>query len=205
MYVKSVNAGKKVHVSEMPEDCPLSEESRWHALYVRSRHEKSVHAQLDGKSEDVFLPLYSTKRKWADRWKTVTLPLFPGYVFCRFDANTRSSVLATSGVIDLVRIGTQPAAIHEHEIEAIQRVVSSSLQAEPCADLITGAPVMLSEGPLKGMSGTLMEVRKSLRLVVSVELLRRSVLVEIDRDWVITSSAPTFLRHIEPRTALIPN
>src|ERR1700730_16216328 len=132
----------------MPEVYPLSEEStpRWHALYVRSRHEKSVHAQLDGKSEDVFLPLYSTKHKWADRWKTVSLPLFPGYVFCRFDANRRSSVLATSGVIDVVRVGSQPAVINAWEIEAIQRVVKSPLPAEPYCDLVKGEQVMMSDG-----------------------------------------------------------
>jgi transcription antitermination factor NusG len=157
---------------------------RWYALYVRSRHEKSVHAQLDAKSEDAFLPLYCGKHKWADRWKKVSLPLFPGYVFCRFDANRRSSVLATSGVIDVVRIGSQPAAIDACEVEAIRRVVKSSLPTEPHAGLIKGAPVMMSDGPLKGMSGTLMEVRKGLRLVISIELLRRSVLIEIDQDWV---------------------
>jgi transcription antitermination factor NusG len=158
----------------------------WHALFVRSRHEKSVHAQLDAKSEDVFLPLYRRKHKWADRWKLVDLPLFPGYVFCRFDPSKRSSVLATSGVIDLVRIGSQPAIIDEFEIEAIQRVVRSPLLAEPYPDLVKGEQVMMSDGPLKGLTGTLMEVRKGLRLVISVELLRRSVLIEIDRDWVVS-------------------
>jgi transcription antitermination factor NusG len=157
----------------------------WHALYVRSRHEKSVYAQLDAKAAGVFLPLYSKKQKWADRWKIVQLPLFPGYVFCRFDASQRSSVLATSGVIDVVRTGSQPAAIDECEIEAIHRVVQSPLLSEPFPDLVKGSRVMMSDGPLKGLTGTLMEVRKSFRLVISVELLRRSVLIEIDRDWVV--------------------
>ena len=159
---------------------------QWHALFVRSRHEKSVHAQLEAKSEDVFLPLYRRKHRWADRWKLVELPLFPGYVFCRFESNRRSSVLATSGVIDVVRFGAQPATIDESEIEAIQRVVESPLLAEPYADLVKGEKVMMCDGPLKGMTGTLMEVRKGLRLVISVELLRRSVLIEIDRDWVVS-------------------
>jgi transcription antitermination factor NusG len=159
----------------------------WHALYVRSRHEKSVYAQLDAKEEEAFLPLYSRKQKWADRWKTVELPLFPGYVFCRFDANRRYSVLATSGVIDVVRTGSQPAPIHAGDIEAIQRIVKSPLLTEPLPDLVAGEKVIMSDGPLKGLTGTLMEVRKGFRLVVSIELLRRSVLVEIDRDWVVSS------------------
>jgi len=159
---------------------------RWYALYVRSRHEKTVHAQLSSKSEDVFLPVYSSRHKWADRWKTVSLPLFPGYVFCRFDSDRRSSVMTTSGIIDVVRNGSQPAAIDSCEIEALKRVVASPLLMEPYADIVPGEAVTMSDGPLKGLSGTLMEVRKGLRLVVSVQLLRRSVLIEIDRDWVVS-------------------
>ena len=90
-------------VTERPEACP-----KWYALQVRSRHEKKVHAHLQAKSQDVFLPLYRASHKWADRRKTVHLPMFPGYVFCRFDTTLRHSVLATSGVIDIVRVGTGP-------------------------------------------------------------------------------------------------
>ncbi len=168
----------------------------WHALFVRSRHEKSVHAQLDAKSEEAFLPLYCRKHKWADRWKSVELPLFPGYVFCRFDSNRRSSVLATPGVIDVVRVGSRPATIDPSEIEAIQRVVKSPLLTDPHDDLVKGQKVMMSDGPLKGLTGTLVEDRRGLRLVISVELLRRSILIEIDRDWVVSSelSTPAYSR-----------
>ena len=159
-------------------------EDQWYALHVRSRHEKSVWSQLESKAHEVFLPLYSSRQKWADRWKTVSFPLFPGYVFCRFNNQKRSSVLTTSGVIDVVRVGSQPAAIDSHQIEAIQRVLESQLPAES-HDLIQGEPVTMSEGPLKGLAATLVEVRNGVRLVVSIELLRRSVLVEIDRDWVV--------------------
>jgi transcription antitermination factor NusG len=160
-------------------------EKQWYALYVRSRHEKLVEAQLEAKQHHVFLPLYAQKHKWADRWKMVSLPLFPGYVFCQFNPVSRSSVLATSGVIDVVRTGSEPSPIGIGEIEAIQRVVKSSLLTEPYAGLVKGDAVMMSEGPLAGLTGTLMEIRSSPRLVISVELLCRSVLVEIDRDWVI--------------------
>jgi transcription antitermination factor NusG len=157
----------------------------WYALHVRSRHEKTVHAQLQAKQQDVFLPLYSVQNKWADRWKTVCLPLFPGYVFCRFDVADRSSVLATSGVIDIVRAGSEPAAIEDSEIEAVQLIVNSRVPAEPYADLATGQRVMMTGGPLNGLTGTLASIRNTVRLVVSIELLCRSVLVEIDREWVI--------------------
>jgi transcription antitermination factor NusG len=159
-------------------------ESAWYALYVRSRHEKSVQLQLAAKSHEVFLPLYSARHKWADRLKTVSLPLFPGYVFCRFDSSMRTSVMSTSGVIDIVRAGADPAQIATSEINAIQEVVKSPLYVEPYAGLVAGQRVRMCEGPLKGLNGTLLEVRKDFRLVLSVEMLQRSVMVEIQREWV---------------------
>jgi transcription antitermination factor NusG len=169
------------HIESTPEP--------WYALWVRSRHEHTVAAQLDARHHEVFLPLYSARHKWADRWKTVSLPLFPGYVFLRFDVARRSSILSASGVIDIVRIGAEPAEIDPTQIDAIRTVVKSSLFAEPYPHLVKGQRVTLSGGPLSGVPGTLIEVRNSLRLVVSVELLNRSVSVEVDRDWVIPRAA----------------
>jgi transcription antitermination factor NusG len=175
------NANPRSHVESARE--------RWYALWVRSRHEHTVAAQLNARQHEVFLPLFSARHKWADRWKTVSLPLFPGYVFSRFDVAKRSSVLSASGVIDIVRIGTEPAEIDPAEIEAVQTVVKSSLFAEPYPQLVKGQRVTVSGGPLNGVPGTLIEVRNSLRLVVSVELLNRSVSVEVDRDWVLPRAA----------------
>jgi transcription antitermination factor NusG len=160
-------------------------ENRWYALYVRPRHEKTVCSQLEAKQQESFLPLYRTRNRWADRWKTVSLPLFPGYVFSWFDFAYRSSTLATSGVIDVVRLGSEPAPVATAQIEAIRLIVNSAAFAEPYPHLVRGDRVMMRGGPFNGLSGTLMVVRNSLRLVVSVELLGRSVLVEIDRDWVV--------------------
>jgi transcription antitermination factor NusG len=165
--------------------------TKWFALHVRSRHEKSVHAQLQAKQQDVFLPLYAAKRKWADRSRVVALPLFPGYVFCRFNLASRYSVLATSGVIDLVRAGAEPSAIENSEIQALQLIVSSRVAAEPHARLVKGQRVVMTRGPLNGLTGTLTSIRNSVRLVVSVELLCRSVLVEIDRDWIAEQDVPS--------------
>jgi len=159
--------------------------THWYALHVRSRHEKTVHSQLEAKQQDVFLPLYTARNKWGDRWRSVSLPLFPGYIFCRFDPADRYSVLATSGVIDIVRVGSEPAPIETQEIEAVQLIVNSAVRAEPYPTLVKGQKVVLTDGPLTGLTGTLTQIRNTCRLVVSVELLCRSVSVEIDRDWVM--------------------
>jgi transcriptional antiterminator NusG len=158
---------------------------KWYALHVRSRHEKTVHAQLDAKQVPVFLPLYSHKHKWADRWKTVSLPLFPGYVFCHLELESRASAVATSGVIEIVRVGIDPAPIPDSVIDSIRRIVNSPLLIEPYSNLEPGQQVTMCGGPLEGLSGTLIENRKGLRLLISVNLLHRAVLVEIDREWVI--------------------
>jgi transcription antitermination factor NusG len=158
--------------------------SSWYVLRVRSRYEKNVFAQLEAKQHEVFLPLYAAKHRWADRWKTVRLPLFSGYVFCRFDLEKRTSVLTTSGVIDVVRIGSQPAAVETTTIEAIRKVVDLPIFKEPYAGLVRGQRVIITGGPLTGLTGTLMESEKNLRLAISVELLHRSVMIEIDADWV---------------------
>lgn len=158
--------------------------NQWYALYVRPRHEKAVCSQLEAKRQEAFLPLYRSRNKWADRWKTVSLPLFPGYVFCRFDIAHRSSIMAASGIVDIVRVGSEPAAVEAAQIDAIRLIVNSANFVEPFPHLVKGDRVVMQGGPFSGLSGTLMEVRNSLRLVVSVELLCRSVLVEIDRDWV---------------------
>ena len=163
---------------------------QWFALHVRSRHEKSVQAQLLAKQRDVFLPLYSQSSKWADRQKIISLPLFPGYVFCRFNRAAPSTVLATSGVIDIVRVGSEPAAITDAEIEVLRQIVKSRVNIEPFPQLVKGQSVIMTAGPLSGLTGTLANIRNTARLVVNVELLSRSVLVEIDREWVVAYEPP---------------
>lgn len=173
--------------------------NNWYALYVRSRHEKIVSAQLEAKQHEVFLPLYTARHKWADRWKNVTLPLFQGYVFCRFEAQRRSSVLATTGVIDVVRVGSDPAPIDCTVIETIQAAVTSPLMTEPYTGLVEGQHVMMTGGPLCGVRGTLVKIKDSFRFVISVDLLNRSVLVEIESDWIAPCEPckPLYIRAIE--------
>lgn len=170
----------------MPEDCL----TRWYALRVRSRHEKIVHAQLLAKEQDAFLPLYSTRRRWADRWKVVLLPLFPGYVFCRLDGAGRHTVLATSGVVELVKVGSAPAPIEDSEIETVRLIIKSQTSVEPYPGLVQGQSVMIAGGPLAGLSGILAEIRDRPRFVVCVEILCRSVLAEVNREWVIPLRDP---------------
>jgi transcription antitermination factor NusG len=162
----------------------VSEQHPWFALRVKSRSEKMVSTIARNKGFEEFLPLYQSRRRWSDRFKSVEMPLFPGYVFCRLNPEFRLPLLTIPGVMGFVGIGKVPVAIEEAEIAAIQAAVGAGLTAEPYPFLEVGQKVRLAEGPLAGLEGWLVEVRKQQRLVVSVSMLRRSVAIEIDRQWV---------------------
>lgn len=160
------------------------ESIHWFALRVKSRSERVVATLARQKGFEEFLPLYSVRRRWSDRFKSVELPLFPGYVFCRLDARYRLPLMTVPGVISFVGIGRIPVPIDDAEIASIQAAVKSGLLAEPYPFLEVGQRVRLEEGPLKGVEGFLVEVCKQQRVAVSVSLLKRSIAVEIDRNWV---------------------
>jgi len=131
-----------------------------------------------------FLPLYAARRRWSDRIRELQLPLFPGYVFCRFNPHSRTPVLSTPGVFGIVRFGQNLAGVDPHEISSLQHLMRSGLIAEPWPNLEVGEPVEIDDGPLAGCKGLIIEIKKRPRLVLSVTLLRRAVLVELDRQWV---------------------
>ena len=156
----------------------------WYALHVKPRFEKYVTSQLSGKGYDTFLPSYTSKRKWSDRVKALELPLFPGYVFCRFDVKTRLPILVIPGVITVVGVGKSPTPVEDAEISAIQQVIKSGVPAQRWPYLNCGETVRVEAGPLEGLTGIVVRMKGSDLLVVSVSLLMRSVSVEIDKDSV---------------------
>jgi len=157
---------------------------RWYALHVRRRFEKFVENQLSDKGYETFVPTYLSKRKWSDREKSLSLPLFPSYVFCRFNVNNRLPVLTTPGVNCLLGIGRSPTAVDEIEIAALKQVVDSEVPTQPSPYVSIGEIVHVEDGPLKGLVGIVVRTRGAHRLIVSVSLLMRSISVEIDRATV---------------------
>jgi transcription antitermination factor NusG len=158
---------------------------RWYAVRTKSKFENLASTTLRGKGYDEFLPLYRSRRSWSDRVKELELPLFPGYIFCRFDIHDRMlPILTTPGVVSIVGAGKTPVAVSDEEIATIQAIVRSGLAAQPWPCLTVGARVLIEHGPLAGVEGIALNVDKTFRLVVSVPLLQRAVAVEIERDWV---------------------
>lgn len=156
----------------------------WFAVRVRSHHERVAALHLGERGYEEFAPSCKVEHRWSDRKKEVEEFLFPGYVFCRFDPQRRLPVLTAPGVVGLVGCGKIPTAIPDHEIERIRRMVQSGLLVTPWPFLELGQMVLIERGPLAGVEGILEEVKGRCRLVVSIELLRRSVSAEVDRRWV---------------------
>jgi transcription termination/antitermination protein NusG len=164
-------------------------EHPWYVLRVRAGREKSTASLLRHKGLLEFLPLYASCRRWSDRAKQVELPLFPGYVFCRFDAQNRLPILTTPGVVHVVGMGGTPQAVDETEVTALQRVVASGLLLQPWPFLKVGQRVIIQEGPLRHVDGILTDIKGLRNLVVSITLLQRSVAVCMDRAGVRPAAA----------------
>jgi transcription antitermination factor NusG len=153
---------------------------RWYALYTNTRHEKVVARQLEDRCIETFLPLYRTWHRWKDRRKQVEVALFPSYVFVRIDERDKLCVLKVSGAVNLVSFNGKVAALPEPEIEALRNALESRVWAEPCPYLYVGRKVRVVRGPMAGAEGILSRKKDKLRVVISVEVLMRSVAVEID-------------------------
>ena len=154
--------------------------ARWYAAYTCANHEKRVAAELGVRSVEHFLPLYSSMRRWKDRRVQLELPLFPGYIFVRLALSERLRVAQIPSVVRLVAFNGQPVALPDKEMEVLRAGLSQRLTAEPHPFLTAGRRVRVRSGPLTGIQGILLRRRGKTRFVVSVELIMRSVAVEID-------------------------
>lgn len=156
----------------------------WYALYTRHQHEKMAADLLAKKDFHVFLPLYEATRRWKDRLKKLSLPLFPSYVFVKGGLDRQLQIMMTPGVHSIIAHGGRAAAIPEEQIEAIKRMVEGPLRTEPHPFLNCGDRVRVKCGPLEGIEGILVRKKNLTRLVLSIEMLMKSVAVEID-GWMV--------------------
>lgn len=156
------------------------EHNAWCALYTRHQHEKAVAEALMAKDFEVLLPLYLSSRRWNDRNKVLTLPLFPCYVFVRGGAIRRLEVLATPGVHMILKQGDSVVPIPEEEIEALRKLMNGPHRVEPHPFLRCGGRARIKRGPLEGIEGILIRKQNLCRLVLSVEMVGQSVAVQID-------------------------
>jgi transcription antitermination factor NusG len=166
----------------LPTEVPYTSDPdrKWFALSVNVRHEKVVSQLLVNKGFETFLPLHTRRHQYDRRVRKFELPLFPGYLFCRVNPTTRLPVLTTPGVLRMIGAGRVPIPLEDNEIISLQRVANAGIPMSPHPFWQCGQRGRVTIGPLTGIEGTVVGTKQSLRLVLSVTLLQRSVLLEID-------------------------
>ncbi|MBA4182053.1 MAG: hypothetical protein C0506_15795 [Anaerolinea sp.] len=163
----------------------LSAQPDWFALRVKPHAERSLFAALRSNGVDAMLPLYPDRRQWSDRLKTLDRPLFPGYLFCRLLPSTPLKLVTLPGAIGFVHFGAGPAPIPDPEIQALLQILDSGRRLRPLALIREGQLVRVVSGPLAGLTGPVLRIKDGHCLVVSVEILQRSVAVTLDGDSVM--------------------
>jgi transcription antitermination factor NusG len=152
---------------------------RWYALFTLSRHEKRVCAQCKERHIESYLPTYKVKHRWKNRCSVhMELPLFPGYSFVRIDPQTRGQVLRLPGVISIVSAGRYPQPIPDEYVNSLREALLVH-QIKPHPELAVGCQVRISKGPMTGAKGILERDKNGLRVILRLEMLARSVSVEV--------------------------
>jgi transcription antitermination factor NusG len=156
------------------------EQPYWYALHTRSRHEKVVRDQLTAKGITNLLPLWRKRSIWKDRVKMIETPLFGGYIFGRFPLKHKIDILQTIGVVRIVGLCGQPVPVPEEQIQAVQTMVGQQMHYDPHPFLREGMRVRVVNGILRGAEGILIAKKQHYRLVISVDLIQKSVAVDIE-------------------------
>ena len=149
----------------------------WFALRVKSNRERVTALALIGKGYEVFLPQYRGEGTQGER------PLFPGYLFCRFDVQNRLPILTVPGIVHIVGIGNAPLPVDDQELESVRLLVRSALPLNRNETYSVGAPIRVTAGPLAGAQGSITALTKQ-RLTVTITLLQRSISVELNPEWI---------------------
>ena len=172
----------------------LQNRNPWYAARVRSNGETKAQNALSQKGFETFFPTSIGRRAWSDRVKTISVPLFSGYVFCRFDRSDILEVMKTYGVQTIVSTSDGPSPIDAAEMMNLQTAVWSKMELTPYPFLSVGEWVTVIQGPLSGVEGLLTERKGEFRIVVSIGLLQRSISAEMDANWVRPCKQETFSR-----------
>src|ERR1700704_6550261 len=171
MASAAVNRGSRAGRLELPESF---HEPLWYVAYTSANHEKRVAEQFAVRSVEHFLPLYVSLRRWKDRRVKLELPLFPGYVFVRLALCDQLRLLQVPGVARLVGFNGAPTVLPTEEIEALKKGLACGVCVEPHPFLTVGRRVRVKAGPLAGVEGIVIRRKNRLRLLISLDLIRRA-------------------------------
>jgi transcription antitermination factor NusG len=165
-----------------PVSAASADEARWYAVHTRARHEKTVAERLREQGMTSFLPLLKQTHLWSDRKKTVELPLFSCYVFVRMAlrGNERLRVCSTDGVLQIVGPRGAGMAIPDEQMDAVRLLLAEQLPCSAHPFLKIGQRVRIRGGAMEGVEGILLAHNGDRTLVVSVDVIQRSLAVRIE-------------------------
>jgi transcription antitermination factor NusG len=164
----------------MPSQVEIAGGTNWYAVYTRHQHEKAVAYGLESKGFEVVLPLCKEARRWQDRVKLLSLPLFPCYVFVKTRLDRRSDIVTIPGIHGFVQSGGLPSRVTTSDIEAIRRTMETGNSLKPHRFLKTGTKVRIRSGSLEGIEGILVRSKGDFRLVLSIQMLGKAAAMEVD-------------------------
>ncbi len=154
-------------------------EKKWYVVYTLTRHEKSISRMLNHAKVEFFLPKHTVVRQWSDRKKKVTVPMFPNYLFVRITNQEFWKVMAVNGVVRFITLSQQPIPIADSIIDNIKKILGGNIEIGG-PKMEKGELVRIAQGPFVGAQGHFIRLGKKNLLVVEVELIRRTVMLEID-------------------------
>lgn len=162
----------------------------WYAACTSARHEKRIAERLERDELEFFLPLYETVHMWKNGRKRLHLPLLPGYIFVRIPLCERLRVLTVPGMAYLVGNGTRPVPISDGEMQVLRAATAAQRGIEPHPYLKVGQRVRVIRGPLAGTEGILLRKKENFRVVLSVDLIMRSVVVDVEGSEITPCPLP---------------
>jgi len=167
-------------IGSVDEKLATATQARWYAVYTRANHERRVAGQFAEREVECFLPEYESVRKWKDRKVRLQLPLFPGYLFVHMALLERLRVLQVPGVVRLVGFKGSPAPMPEEDVNRIREFLRQGWRAKPHPYLQVGRRASVVRGPLVGLEGIVARRKNHSRLVLSFDLIQRSMAVEME-------------------------
>lgn len=156
---------------------------KWIVLYTKPKHEKTIARELKKMNFEVYLPLLRERRKWSDRKKWVEFPLFKSYIFVRIELKNILRIIKIPGIVKIIKFGKNFAIIRQKDIDAIRILLDGGYNPIPTEYFIKGDPVIIKNGPLKGISGEVTRVDESDLLIIRIDAIQQSISVKIDRAY----------------------
>ena len=162
---------------------PGHDKKQWFAFYTKSKHEKLVYNSLVRQGYEVYLPLLKKKKKWSDRRKWVEFPLFKSYLFVKIEAKNEILILKTPGIVKMIKFGGKLAPVLEDTIKSLKLIIDGGYNPEPTDYFIKGDPVIIKDGPLKGIKGEVVRIENEKYFIIHIDSIRHTISLRITRAF----------------------